>query len=155
MEDLWLHGILSQVARLMIGRFYHLLEGMDIHPGQVALLMQLRKQDGQSQKELVERLCVKAPTVTVMIKRMERSGLIYRRQSREDRRSSLVYITDKGVHVLDQVEKAMQQLEQEALRDFTQEEQLYLRRMLTQMRDTLRQGDGAKGHDPPCNLLHP
>lgn len=137
MEELWIHGIFAQVARLMFSRSFHLMEGIGIHPGQVALLMQLRNQDGLSQKELVERLYVKAPTVTMMIKRMERNGLLYRRQSQEDRRIFYVHITEKGLLVLEQVQKLIQQLEQESLQGFTQEEQLLFRRLLLQMRENL------------------
>ena len=79
LPDSSIHGLMIKSARLYFVRAFHLLERLGLHPGQVPLLVALYREDGLSQKELVKRLSVKPSTVAVMIKRMERNGLLLRR----------------------------------------------------------------------------
>ena len=68
--------IFMQVVKLNFKRVYELLTKIDIHPGQQHLLINLKENDGQSLKELAEKLEIKPATVTVMVQRMEKSGLV-------------------------------------------------------------------------------
>lgn len=132
-----LYYIFSQVIGLNYRRTHMLLDKIGIYPGQPPMLLTLYKKDGQSQKELANKLCIKPATITVMIKRMEKAGLLERHQDLEDQRVSRVYITDQGKEVCSEVHKVMNIIESECFNNFTDEEQMLLRRLLMQMRDNL------------------
>lgn len=64
---------------------------------QLPVLAALKNCDHLSQKALAQMACVEQPTMAQMLSRMERDGLIQRRQDPEDRRSSLISLTDAAL----------------------------------------------------------
>jgi DNA-binding MarR family transcriptional regulator len=129
--------VFGQVIRFHYCRMHMLLEKVGVYPGQPPLLFALGKQAGLSQKELANRLHIKAATITVMLNRMETAGLIERRPDDNDQRVSRVYLTEQGKIVLGEVKKALKIIEEECFNSFTTEEQILLRRLLMQIRDNL------------------
>lgn len=67
-----------------------------IHPGQAMCLRQLSHMDGMTQRDLAELLHVTRPTVTVMLQKLEKSGLIDRRSDESDQRFTRIYLTQAG-----------------------------------------------------------
>lgn len=59
-------------------------------------LRRLWVEDGVSQAELSEQLHVMGPTTVRAMDRLERSGLIERRQSASDKRKAIIFLTEKG-----------------------------------------------------------
>ncbi len=66
------------------------------HPGQAICLRILAWHDGVSQRDLAATLQRSAPTVSTMLRRMERGGTIERRLDPDDQRVTRVYLTDEG-----------------------------------------------------------
>lgn len=132
-----LYSVFSQVIRLHHRRSHAFLEKMGIYPGQPPLLFSLLRKNGQSQKELAERLHVQAATVTVMLGRMEKTGLIERRQDENDQRVSRVYLTERGKMFCEELRETMKSFNRECFKNFTDEEQILLRRFFMQIRDNL------------------
>lgn len=60
------------------------------------ILYALTEEDGQNIKSLAERLILDSSAVTGIIDRMEREGFVARTVDAHDRRSFLIYLTDKG-----------------------------------------------------------
>ena len=79
------------------------LEESGLHRGQPLLLSALNKQDGMSHSELAERLEVAPPTITNMVKRLERHLLVERRRDESDERVSRVFITEEGIALISKV----------------------------------------------------
>jgi MarR family transcriptional regulator, organic hydroperoxide resistance regulator len=129
--------IFGQVIRFHYCRMHMLLEKVGVYPGQPPLLFALGKHEGQSQKELAEKLHLKAATITVMLNRMEAAKLIERRPDDNDQRVSRVFLTEKGKEVRSEVIKALKKIVDECFYNFTDEEQILLRRLFMQMRDNL------------------
>ena len=50
------------------------------------MLFALYKKDGQSQKDLAKQLNINPATITVMLTRMEKAGLLERRKDPDDQR---------------------------------------------------------------------
>jgi DNA-binding MarR family transcriptional regulator len=132
-----IYAVFWQVVRYHYSRNHALLEKLGIYPGQPPLLFILGKKDGQSQKELAERLHIKPATITVMLKRMEAAKLVERRPDDADQRVTRVYLSDHGKKVLQEVSESLRILEAECFANFTVEEKTLLRRLLMQMRDNL------------------
>lgn len=132
-----LYYIFLEVIRLHHVRAHRLLEEINLYPGQPPLLFTLNKDNGKSQKELAEILRIKPSTINVMIKRMEKEGLIQRRHDKKDQRISRVYITDKGQKICKDANKMMQKIESEMFLNLTKEEKIILRRLFLEVKANL------------------
>lgn len=132
-----LYWVFTQVMRFHYYRTHTLLEKIGIYPGQPPLLFVLSKYDGLSQRELAEKLHIKAATITVMLKRMEKANLVERLPDQVDQRISRVYLTDKGKDLIADIKKSLKTVEEECFKDFTIEEQMQLKELLTKMRNNL------------------
>jgi MarR family transcriptional regulator, organic hydroperoxide resistance regulator len=130
---------------------YHLLQALRAHrrlaeaafseiglyPGQEMLLFQLWQEEGVTQSQLVEKLCVEPPTVTKTLQRLEKAGIIERKQDAEDARVSRVYLTPKGEALKEQVQKIWRDLEARTTNNLSAVEQAFLLRLLEQITKNL------------------
>ena len=128
-----LQGLFLQVTRLHFLRSHNLMGNTEVHQGQGGLLVTLHFQDGQTQKELAHSIGVKPATMTVMIKRMEKNGLVKKEQDKEDQRTTRIYITEKGKAEYEKVQVIWDYMEKEMFANFTVEEKVIFRRLLLQM----------------------
>ncbi len=128
-----LQGLFLQVTRLHFLRSHNLMGNTEVHQGQGGLLVTLHFQDGQTQKELAHSIGVKPATMTVMIKRMEKNGLVKKEQDKEDQRTTRIYITEKGEAEYEKVQVIWDCMEKEMFANFTVEEKVIFRRLLLQM----------------------
>jgi DNA-binding MarR family transcriptional regulator len=72
------------------------IEQYDLTPPQFALLAFLWQQDGLTQAELSEKGQIDRSTIGGLIDRLERVGMLERRQHPQDRRAHLIYLTGQG-----------------------------------------------------------
>lgn len=72
------------------------LEPYDLTPPQFGLLAFLWQEDGLSQAELSEKGQIDRTTVGGLVDRLEKSGLVERRQHPQDRRAYKIYLTQRG-----------------------------------------------------------
>lgn len=134
-----LYHIFSQVIRLHYYRTHKLLEKIGVYPGQPPMLMALHIKDGQSQKELSDKLNIKPATITMMLKRMEKFDLVERKVDAEDQRVIRVYLTEQGKNLSKEAIQVIKIINQECFSNFTEEEKVLLRRLLMQMKDNLEE----------------
>lgn len=113
-RDKDLSGKLIYAARLCRTlRARRLLEH-GLYAGQDLLLKSLAANDGQSMGSLAASLAVRPPTVTKMVNRMEAQNLVRRQSSGYDNRLNLVFITEAGESLLDEVDAAWEEAERQA-----------------------------------------
>lgn len=86
----------QQVARAQRTRLAELLAPHGLHPGQDALLVLLCAEPGLRQAELARRLAVEPPTVTRMVQRLEKAGVVERRPDPHDGRLARVHPTARA-----------------------------------------------------------
>jgi len=72
------------------------IEPYELTPPQFGILSFLWQQDGLTQVELSEKAQIDRSTVGGLIDRLERNGLLERRQHPQDRRSYKIYLTEQG-----------------------------------------------------------
>ncbi len=113
------------------------LNTIGLHVGQEMILTRLWEQDGQSQTQLAVVLCVEPPTVTKMLTRMERGGLVERRSDPADARVSRVFLTDASRRLQSGVNAAWGSLEDQLLRGLSADEQTALRGLLHKLLENL------------------
>jgi DNA-binding MarR family transcriptional regulator len=129
--------LLAQVCRLHFSRARTLLEEFGLFRGQPPLLFALWEEEGRTHSELAEYLHVQPATITKMIKRMERTGFVERRQDTEDQRVSRVYLTDAGRNIREAVEGVLRELEKQTFAGFSSDEHALLNQFLLRVRDNL------------------
>lgn len=95
-SDLALGDLIHHAARARRARLAALLAPHGLHPGQEGILLLLWGHPGLRQAELARRLGVEAPTVTRMLQRLERSGLVERRRDPHDARLVRVHATPRA-----------------------------------------------------------
>jgi DNA-binding MarR family transcriptional regulator len=72
------------------------IEPYDLTPPQFGLLAFLWQQDGLTQVELAERGQIDRTTIGGLIDRLEKMGLVERRQHPQDRRAYKIHLTERG-----------------------------------------------------------
>ena len=141
--------MVGQIMHLYFSRSFTIVKELGVHPGQVPVLKLLFHQQGLSQKEIVEHLCVKPPTVTVTIQRMEKLNLIYKKQDEHDQRISRIFLTEQGKDVIKKLERSHFYLENEAFQGFSKEELTEFNEFLIRIRKNLKD---VSGKDAFCSF---
>lgn len=139
MSEESLTSIFRQAVKKHFYTLRELLSDQDVFPGQPSLLFTLSERDGQSQKELAAHLHNKAATMTVMLNRMEKNGLVQRQSDLKDQRITRIFLTEKGRKAHDQVKKAMNTMETICFSNFSVEEKQLFQALILKMVDNLEQ----------------
>ena len=132
-----LMGYIRAIHKLYRHNVDQLIEKYEVYPGQPPALLKIAEQDGIIQRQLADYLQVTAPTLSVMLKRMEKSGLIERRPDERDHRSVRVYLTAKGKEASGAVRVALQVVDEKMVANFTAEEREMIHRLLQTMKTNL------------------
>jgi DNA-binding MarR family transcriptional regulator len=132
---------LARACRAYRGAVGDALAEFGLHPGQEMVLLRLWREDGIGQSELAERVGVEASTMSNMLMRLERAGLVERRRGAADARSSRAYLTQRGRALQGPVEDVWTALEGRAFEGISREEDGMLRRALERVRGNLIEGE--------------
>ena len=83
-------------AKEVIRRYTPLLDALGLTYTQYIAMMVLWEQHSITVKELGERLYLDSGTLTPLLKKMERQGLVSRTRSQADERSVIIALTEQG-----------------------------------------------------------
>ena len=136
--------LLARACKAHRGRVGTALGEIGLHVGQEMVLSQLWRQDGLTPSELAGALGVEPPTVTNMLSRMQRAGLLERCRDPEDARCTRVVLTQKGRELRRPVEHRWATVEERTLAGITAEEEALLRRLLARVQSNLTRGSVAE-----------
>ena len=109
--------------------------GLDAAP--YAALQKLWRQDGVTITELGEKLFLKASTITSLIDRMERDGLVQRQRDEEDRRVVKIYLTTRARNLKGKFPRFEEHCIEKIKPHFTQEEIQTLIQLLKKLEQSL------------------
>lgn len=130
-ED-WYHLLISRtpmaLTRALNMRFKEL--NMPISKEQFSILVVLWKKEGCSQQFLSEQTFRDKPGVTRLIDNLEREGLVVRKPDPYDRRSNLIYLTEKGKEIEQEVTEAVREVIGKSLENITEEDVRVVKRVL-------------------------
>src|ERR1700682_144874 len=129
--------LLSVICRAQRGNMSEALSTIGLYAGQEMFLWHLWRQDGLTQSQMVERMCVQPPTVSKMLDRLEKTGLVERRPDAENSRLSRVYLTEQGNIQKLAVRAIWTDIEQRLTQRLSVEERIVLRRLLLQVHENL------------------
>ena len=105
---------------------------------QVTAIKMLEAFGDLSLTELSARMKAKNSTLTGIIDRMQRDGLVERARSDEDRRVVLIRLTDRGRELASAVPVASMQIFATALQALSHDERTTLRKLLRKVSDAVR-----------------
>lgn len=95
--------LLADVSRLLRRDFDRRVRALALTQAQWRAIAHLAREEGIKQAALADRLEVKPITLARLIDRMEAAGWVTRRPDPDDRRASLLYLTDKVQPILDEM----------------------------------------------------
>ena len=95
---------LYSAARLMMGAYHPYLEPLGITYPQYLVLLVLWEQDKQPVCDIGKRLMLDTNTMTPLLQRMEKAGLITRTRGKEDTRQRIVSLTKQGKALYEQAQ---------------------------------------------------
>lgn len=121
------------------------IETYDLTPPQFGLLAFLWNQDGMTQIELSEKGQIDRTTVGGLVDRLEKIGLVERRQHPQDRRAYKIHLTDRGKELEGPLTECAGRSLERFTRGLNEQEVNELRRMLEILRE-----EGSVYEMPSC-----
>ena len=120
-------------------------EGVMTQPGAHLVLAFLAAGDGTTQLDLVRSTHLKAPTVSVILRKMEDEGIVRRECDKNDGRAVRVFLTDHGRKIDRKHIKHIKAVNAVALSGVSEDEWEALMMLLTKIRNNLISSDFDKG----------
>ena len=87
---------LYTAARLVTQAYTPILTALGITYPQYLVLMVLWEKDNQPVNDIAHRLTLETNTVTPLLQRMEKLGIVSRKKGEQDKRQQIVNLTPKG-----------------------------------------------------------
>lgn len=142
-EEMPIMMLVNELSRLFHNRMRNEGEKIGMQEGFRHLLFHLAREDNLTQLDLVQRAHLKAPTVSVALRKMEDAGLVTRTTDPDDHRQTRVRLTDKGRLLDDRMRENIHRTESLVAEGLSEEEQQTLRRMLLRIRRNLLEQENA------------
>ena len=102
--------------------FKNRMAELGLHQSHHSVLITLYKEQGISQEKLSRKLNVDKATVTRSIKKLLEDGFVERRLDKDDKRSYLLYVTEKGEEIRPDIEAMFREWNDIVLEGFSDEE---------------------------------
>ena len=130
--------LVNEIARLFHAQMKAFeLYGVMSQDSARLIMRELAFEDGVSQLHLVHRTHLKAPTVSVVLKKMEDEGLVTRVQDTRDQRAVRVYLTERGRDHNRRVFERLMALDATLMEGFDEAETKQLLGFLKRMRENI------------------
>lgn len=102
------------------------------------IMKPLMENESLTQLELVKITNLKAPTISITLRNMERDGIVRREKNDNDRRETHVFITDKGKKMYTKVLAVLDKAEKTMLKGLSEKELKAMRTTLERMSANLK-----------------
>ena len=132
--------LISQVKQLQDRAFNKILkeEGIYEFNGQQGrILFALWKNEKLSLIELSRKTSLAKTTLSAMVDRMKNEGLLIVEGSKEDKRSLVIYLSDKSLSLEEKINRATKKISDIFYKDFSEEEANELDRLLGKVKENL------------------
>ena len=133
--------LISQIKQLQDRVFNKILkeEGIYEFNGQQGrILFSLWKDEKLSLIELSKRTSLAKTTLSTMIDRMRKNGLVIVEESKEDKRNLVIYLSDKTLALEDKINNVTKRITDIFYKDFSEKEAKELDRLLIKIKENLK-----------------
>lgn len=128
----------NHMARLFAIALQNDIKPLGLAPAQFMTLLELWSGDGLTQRDLVQRLDVEQATMANTLARMERDGLIERKQNPEDKRAALILLTPHARSLELPAKAIASEINKAALEDLTHEERALFIKVMNRVIESLQ-----------------
>jgi DNA-binding MarR family transcriptional regulator len=108
-----------------------------VHPSQMFCLRAIAHSDGITQRDLAEQLSIARPTLTVMVQKMERAGLVERASDSTDQRFTRIHLSAQGRSLHEAMHEIMAEVITEMTSGLSEPDSLELARLLALLGDSM------------------
>lgn len=133
---------LGYLLNVVTGKFkheiYRCLAPFDVTPGQWVVLTRLWEGDGKTQKQLAEETYKDEPNIARILRKLESKRYITRSPDAQDKRTSLVFLTEQGKELLPGLLSVVTQFQAHAEQYLSPKEVVIIKKLLVKLRDSWR-----------------
>ncbi|MFM9889171.1 MAG: MarR family winged helix-turn-helix transcriptional regulator [Rickettsiales bacterium] len=131
--------ILFELSRPIGIAYDHRVEPLELTRAQWHLLSVLRRYPGIAQARAAEMMEVEPITLSRQLERMEREGWVRRQPDPHDRRANQVFLTDKVIDTMQQMQAETLRFREELVAGFSADEHRQFLHYLSRIRSNLQQ----------------
>lgn len=146
-EDGPVFMLLHQLLRLSKYQAMKRLEMLNLKPNQAGILFILDLAGRLSQKEIAQKMGITPPSMTVALRKLEKTGYILKEADENDQRITRIRLSEKGEDCVKELRQVLEDMDEQLHQGMSAEERLLLRRLLIEMRRNLMQSQDLKGMD--------
>lgn len=139
--------LLNGITRLQHMYLIRSAQEIGLSSGQPPVLMSLAAENLQTQKELCEWIRIKPASMTNVLQRMERDGLIARIRDAKDMRNMRVSITDTGYEKFLELFEKGSYIDEICLKGFCEEEKEQVIEFLSRIMENMDREINERGDD--------
>ncbi len=141
------------LSRLVRCRFNEIIAQEQLYSGQQDIIIALAENEGITTSKLAQITGVSNATMSVSIKRLEKSGFVKKISDKNDTRIIHLYPTEKAKAVLDNIKKSMDELEAVIIKGMDSDTALHFAHYLQNAIDNLLENCDTchkKGDEDEC-----
>lgn len=140
MEEESIFNLYHRVHKELIKIVTEYVEPYEFNRGELPVLACLvKREDGLSQKEIRDIFPVSKSTMSKNIDSLVQKGYLRKEKDPEDKRATLIYLTEKGEEVEGIIRETNREVEKTMLEDFSETEEEELRDYLVKMLNSLEE----------------
>lgn len=102
-------------SRLIIREYQPYLDKLKITYPQYLVLMILWEEDGMAVNDIAKKLILNTNTITPLLKRMEKQGLVKRERSKQDERKVIIKLSKQGFDLQEKAKSIPEDLSKKLL----------------------------------------
>lgn len=115
-----------------LARYYNQrLIGYDLSVPKALLLLEISPDSGENPKSLAVKLDLESSSMTGLLDRLEKKGLIERRPDPHDRRGVLIFLTSQGISARETIKSLVEQLDRKVQEVLSADDIKTFRRIIT------------------------
>ncbi len=127
----------NRASFLFASAVYKEMDKIGIRPSYRNIMNSLCENESLTQLELVKITNLKAPTISITLRSMERDGIVSRMKNDIDRRETHVAITDKGRKIYQKMLVSIEKIQKKMTNGLTDEEIEQMSGIVKKMSDNL------------------
>ncbi|WP_246213197.1 MarR family winged helix-turn-helix transcriptional regulator [Aminipila butyrica] len=132
------HNLMFENQTLFSKMVFSYLMPHALSIGQPKVLEYLSEHDGCMQKDIAQCCMIEPASVTSLLTKMEKDGLVIRKELHNNRRNLYVYLTDLGREKAKYVNEVFSQVESHALDGLSEEEKRFLLELLAKINGNMK-----------------
>ncbi|MRG28711.1 MarR family winged helix-turn-helix transcriptional regulator [Laceyella tengchongensis] len=130
--------LLREISVIVKRKGRDILNHFPITPPQFNALLWLYEDGDMTIGELSQKMYLACSTMTDLIDRMEKNGVVERVRDERDRRVVRIHLLEKGREIIDEVMKTRRQYLSEILSHLSDEEALHMKKHLSVLHEEMK-----------------